>query len=138
MTYLLDTCILAETRKRVPAPGVVEWIRSAPSDQLYVSVLTLGEIAQGIARIRARGDRLQAGILERWLRDVEAGFAGRALPVTTRVAADWGRRQPARPVPVIDALIAATARVNGLSVVTRNVKDFERAGVLVINPCDDR
>ena len=134
MTYLLDTNILSETRKRDPAPGVVDWIKSTPPDQLHVSVLTLGEITQGIARVRARGDQAQAAILERWMRGIEKGFAGRALPVTLRVAAEWGRQQP---MPVIDALIAATARVNGLTLVTRNVKDFERAGVPLINPFTD-
>jgi predicted nucleic acid-binding protein len=133
VTYLLDTNILSETRKRDPAPAVREWIKSTPPDQLHVSALTLGEIAQGIARIRARGDQLQAGILERWMRDIEEGFADRTLPVTLRVATEWGR-QRAAPMPVVDALIAATARVNGLTIVTRNVKDFERAGVPLINP----
>ena len=134
MTYLLDTNILSETRKRDPEPGVVEWIKSTPSDQLHVSVLTLGEITRGIARIRARGDQLQAAILERWMNGIEKGFAERTLPVTFHVAADWGRRQPGQPMPVIDALIAATARVNGLTIVTRNVKDFERADVPLVNP----
>jgi predicted nucleic acid-binding protein len=134
VTYLLDTNILSETRKHDPAPGVVDWIKSTPPDQLHVSVLTLGEITQGIARVRARGDQMQAAILERWMRGIEKGFAGRALPVTLRVAAEWGRQQSRQPMPVIDALIAATARVNGLTLVTRNVKDFEHAGVPLINP----
>jgi predicted nucleic acid-binding protein len=134
VTYLLDTNVLSETRKRDPAPAVMEWIESTSSDQLHVSVLTLGEITQGIARIRARGDHGQAAILERWMRGIEEGFAGRALPVTLGVAADWGRQQPHQLMPVIDALIAATARVHGLTLVTRNVKDFERAGVPLMNP----
>ncbi|HEY2593389.1 MAG TPA: PIN domain-containing protein, partial [Chloroflexota bacterium] len=71
MTYLLDTNILSETRKRDPAPAVVEWIKSTPPDQLHVSVLTLGELMQGITRIGARGDHVQAAILERWVRDIE-------------------------------------------------------------------
>lgn len=134
MSYLLDTNILSETRKRHPAPAVLEWIKSTPPDQLHVSVLTLGEITLGITRIRARGDQLQAGILERWMRDIENGFADRTLPVTLRVATDWGRHRPQPPMPVIDALIAATARVNGLTLVTRNVTDFEHADVPLINP----
>jgi predicted nucleic acid-binding protein len=97
-------------------------------------VLTLGEIEQGIARVRGRGDRHQASALERWLRDVETGFEDRVLPVALPVAAAWGRQQYAQPLPVIDALIAATARVHGMTVVTRNVKDFELAGVQVLNP----
>ena len=101
---------------------------------MHVSVLTLGEIEQGIARVRGRGDRQQASALERWLRDVETGFEDRILPVTLPVAAAWGRQQYAQPLPVIDVLIAATARIYGLTVVTRNVRDFELAGVLVLNP----
>jgi toxin FitB len=137
VTYLLDTNILSETRKRQPASGVTDWIATTPADRLYVSVLTLGEIEQGIAKVRARGDRQQASALERWLRDVEAAFEDRVLPVTLPVARAWGRLQFAQPLPVIDALIGATAQVNGLTVVTRNVKDFDHAGVQVINPFED-
>ena len=134
MTYLLDTNVLWETRKRQPAAGVADWIAGTPSDRLHVSVLTLGEIEQGIARVRGRGDLHQASTLECWLREVETGFEDRVLPVTLSVAAAWGRQQYVRPLPVINALIAATARVHGLAVVTRNVKDFELAGVQVLNP----
>jgi toxin FitB len=134
VTYLLDTNVLSETRKRQPAPGVGEWIAATPPDRLYVSVLTLGEIEQGIVRIRGRGDHQQASALQHWLREVEAGFAERIIPVTVRIAGEWGRRQSEQPVPVIDALIAATAKVYGWIVVTRNAKDFERAGVQVLNP----
>jgi predicted nucleic acid-binding protein len=132
--YLLDTNVLSETRKRQPAEGVTEWIAATPPDRLYVSVLTLGEIEQGIARIRGRGDQQQATALERWLREVELGFADRILTVTLPVASAWGRQQHTQPLPVTDALIAATARVNEMTVVTRNVKDFERSGVPVFNP----
>jgi toxin FitB len=135
MTYLLDTNVLSETRKRRPAPGLSGWIAATPPDRLHLSVLTLGEIEQGIARVRGRGDRQQAAALERWLRDVETGFGDRILPVSLPVAAAWGRQQYVQPLPVIDALIAATARVHGMTVVTRNVKDFELAGVQVLNPC---
>jgi len=134
VTYLLDTNVLSETRKRQPEAGVANWIAATPPDRLHVSVLTLGEIEQGIARVRGQGDQSQAAALERWLRDVQAGFEDRVLPVTLPVAAAWGRQQYTRPLPVIDALLAATARVHGLAVVTRNVKDFEVAGVQVLNP----
>ena len=134
MTYLLDTNVLSETRKRQPAAGVADWIAATSPDRLHVSVLTIGEIEQGIARIHGRGDQQQAAALERWLRDVETGFEDRILSVTLPVAAAWGRQQYAQPLPVIDALIAATARVHGMTVVTRNVKDFELAGVQVHNP----
>ena len=137
MTYLLDINVLSETRKRQPASGVANWVAATPPDRMHVSVLTLGEIEQGIARVRGRGDRQQASALERWLRDVETGFEDRILPVTLPVAAAWGRQQYAQPLSVIDALIAATARIYGLTVVTRSVKDFELAGVLVLNPFAD-
>lgn len=137
MTYLLDTNVLSETRKRQPARGVVEWIAAVPPERLYVSVLTLGEIERGIARIRTHGDHQQALALEGWLGEVERGFGDRVLPVTLTAASAWGRQQHAQPLPVIDGLIAATAQVNGLTVVTRNVKDFEQAGVQVVNPFAD-
>ena len=134
MTYLLDTNVLSETRKRKPTPSVTDWITATPSGRLHVSVLTIGEIEQGIARVRARGDWQQAAALEGWLRELETGFADRVLPVTLPIASAWGRKQHGQPVPVIDALIAATARVHGMIVVTRNVKDFEQAGVEAFNP----
>jgi toxin FitB len=134
VTYLLDTNVLSETRKRQPSPAVTAWLSATPAELLHVSVLTLGEIEQGIARIRGRGDHRQASALERWLQDVANGFANRVLPVTLQVAAAWGRQQHAQPLPVVDALIAATARVHGMTVVTRNVKDFELALVEVLNP----
>jgi toxin FitB len=137
VTYLLDTNVLSETRKRHPAAAVTGWISATPSDRMHVSVLTLGEIGQGIARVRGRGDREQAFALERWLGEVESGFEDRVLPVSLPVAAAWGRQQPAQPVPVIDALIAATARVHGLIVATRNVKDFKLTGADVFNPFDE-
>ena len=137
MTYLLDTNVLSETRKRQPAAGVADWIAATPPDRLHVSVLTLGEIEQGIARVRDRGDLPRATALERWLQEVETGFEDRVLPVTLPVAAAWGGQQYAQPLPVIDALIAATARVHGMTVVTRNVKDFQLAGVQVVNPFTD-
>ena len=134
MTYLLDTNVLSETRKRQPSAGVVDWIAATPLGRLHVSVLTLGEIEQGIARVRGRGDRHQASALERWLRDVETGFEDRVLPVALPVAAAWGRQQHAQPLTVIDALIAATAQVHSMIVVTRNAKDFELAGIQAFNP----
>ena len=134
MTYLLDTNVLSETRKHRPAVGVAEWIAATPSDRMHISVLTLGEIERGIARSRSRGDQDQVAALERWLQDLQAGFEDRILPVSLPVATAWGRQPQKQPLPPIDALIAATARVHGLTMVTRNVKDFEPAGIPVLNP----
>src|SRR5690242_20996099 len=134
MTYLLDTNVLSETRKRQPAVGVAEWIAVTPPDRMHISVLTLGEIERGIARSRSRGDRDQVAALERWLQDLQVGFEDRILPVSLPVATAWGRHLQKQPLPPIDALIAATARVHGLTMVTRNVKDFEPAGIPVLNP----
>jgi predicted nucleic acid-binding protein len=132
--YLLDTNVLSETRKRHPDAGVASWIASTPPDQLRVSVLTLGEIEQGISRVRGRGDHDQAAGLEDWLRAVELGFGDRLLPVTLPIAYAWGQQQRSQPLPVIDGLLAATAKVNDLTVVTRNVKDFAQSGIPVHNP----
>jgi len=137
VTYLLDTNILSETRKRQAATGVMDWIAATAPELLHVSVLTMGEIEHGMVRIRGRGDHEQAVGFERWLREVELGFADRILPVTLAIASAWGRQQHSQPLPVIDGLIAATAKVNDLTVVTRNAKDFERSGVQVLNPFGD-
>ncbi len=137
MTYLLDTNVISETRRRQPSAQVTSWIAATPPERLHVSVLTLGEIEQGIARIHGRGDQAQAAGLEHWLREVERGFADRILPITLQVAAAWGRHQQSQPLPVVDGLIAATARANGLTVVTRNTKDFVRSGVETLNPFKD-
>jgi predicted nucleic acid-binding protein len=134
VTYLLDTNVLSETRKREPDASVIQWIAATPAEQLYLSVLTLGEIEQGIARVRERADHQQATALEGWLRDVKLGFADRILPVTLLVASAWGRRRYAQPLPVIDGLLAATAQAHGMTLVTRNVKDFQRSGAWVLNP----
>jgi len=134
VTYLLDTNVISEVRKRNPAPSVTGWMSATPTGELHVSVLTFGEIEQGIVRLRARGDLQQAASIERWLRGMEEAFADRALPVTKRVSAEWGRRPADYPMPVIHSLIAATARAHGLTIATRNVRDYERAGVPVLNP----
>lgn len=137
MTYLIDTNVLSETRKPRPSPGVAAWVTATPPALMYISILTVGEVEQGIIRIRSRGDAQQAALFERWLAEIEAGFADRILPLTLPAAKAWGRQSRTRPLPVIDALIAATAQVHGLTVVTRNVKDYEHAGVQVLNPFRD-
>jgi predicted nucleic acid-binding protein len=101
---------------------------------IYLSALVIGEIRQGIERIRPR-DETQAAALARWLKVLLATYRDRILPVTTEIAEEWGRISPAaQPLPVIDGLMAATAKVHGLVFVTRNVEDVSRADLRVLNP----
>jgi predicted nucleic acid-binding protein len=133
VSFLLDTNVLAEIRKPRPHPAVAAWYEEAGDDELFLSVLVVGEIQQGVARLR-RKDPRQAAVYETWLGKLQRGFADRLLPVTQDVALEWGRLSAGNPPPVIDGLIAATALVHGLTVVTRNVADFEPTGVPLLNP----
>lgn len=131
---LLDTNVLSELRKeRRCDAGVRQWLEGAVAEELFISVLVLGEIRQGIERIRPR-DPAQAQALEKWLAWVSTEFADRMLPVDEKVADQWGRLDFHQPVPVLDALLAATALVHGLTVVSRDDEGFRNTGVRVINP----
>lgn len=132
--FLLDTNILSELRKADRCdPGVRAWIGGAEAESLYVSVLVFGEIRQGLERILAR-DQTQARILEKWLSNLARDFADRILPVDERVADQWGRLSLNQPVPVLDALIAATALVHDLTVVSRDAHGFRTTGARFVNP----
>lgn len=133
MTFLLDTNVLSELRKRRPAKGVVSWVQQTAGDEKYVSVLALGEIRQGVERLRCR-DQVQAGALDEWLADLEARFSDRILAVDKAVAHAWGRLSATDPVSPVDCLMAATALVHGLVVVTRDTAPFERVGVPCLDP----
>ena len=132
--FLLDTNILSELRKenRCDA-GVRKWFEEAASEELFVSVLVLGEIRQGIERIRLR-DQTQARALEKWLGWISTEFADRLLPVNEKVADKWGHLGLQQPVPVFDAFLAATALAHDLVVVSRDEAGFRNTGVRVINP----
>lgn len=136
MSYLLDTNVVSELRKpeNRADPMVRSWVASrAPSD-LYLSVLTIMEIEIEIGRL-ARRDSVQAGRLQAWLDDdLLEVFAGRILPMDLAVARRTAQLHVPDPSPERDAMIAATAAVHGLTVVTRNVKDFETLNVAVIDP----
>jgi len=136
MNYLVDTDVLSELRKRDKGrthPGVVAWIESVPDESLHVSVLTLGEIRRGVERLRRR-DPVQAEVLGRWLGTVQRDYRDRIVPVTGEVAEEWGRLYASEPLPVVDGLLAATARVHRWTLVTRNTADVTRTGVLLLNP----
>ncbi len=137
MKWLLDTNVLSELRKGARChPGVVRWVEQQPQASLHTSVLVLGEIRRGIERLR-RKDAGQAKVLAQWLERVRQAFAGRILEVTEEAAEAWGRADVPNPRPVVDGLLAATARVNGLTLVTRNTADAADVGVAVFNPFED-
>ena len=137
MSYLLDTNVLSELRRKTPNAGVVEWFAQRPASTLYLSVLTLGELRKGV---EGMADASRRTALLDWLEaELPIFFTGRILPIDVQVADRWGRLVAAanRPVPAIDSLLAATAAHHGLSLVTRNVRDFADFGLEVINPWAD-
>lgn len=138
MSYLVDTNVLSELRRRQPNPGVVTWFSQRPATTLFISVLTLGEIRKGIETLPDSERRL---LLLDWLEvKLPAFFAGRILAVDGQVADRWGRllAEAGRPVPAIDSLLAATSLCHGLRLVTRNARDFSFPGLEVIDPWIDR
>ena len=134
MGYLVDTNVLSELRKKERCdPHVAAWLESVEPDELYVSVLSLGEIRRGIELIRRR-DPASARALDRWLAGIELHYADRILPISPVVADRWGRLSPDQPLPVTDGLLAATVVEHKLTIVTRNTGDFERSGASTLNP----
>jgi predicted nucleic acid-binding protein len=135
--YLLDTVLVSETVKRAPDPNVAAWVEAHDESTFFVSVATLGEIQRGISKLH---DSKRKEALLSWLaRDVPQRFEGRILPVDTAVALTWGLLQGeaqrgGNGLPIVDCLIAATASVHNLTVVTRNARDMQRCGVPVLNP----
>jgi len=133
MTYLLDTNVISEIRKRHPDPHVVAWWDTVTSAEVFISALAIGEIRLGIERLRRR-DSAKADLLEQWLHGLRAIYHDHIISVDSRIAEEWGRLNVPDPLPVIDGLLAATARVRDLILVTRNVADLARSDVRVINP----
>ncbi len=136
MSYLIDTNVLSELRHRQPDAKVVSWFQARPRQSLYLSVLSLGEIRKGIEGV---ADPVFRQTLTDWLEvDLPHWFLGRLLGIDPPVADRWGRVQASagRTLPVIDGLLAATALTHGLTLVTRNTKDFAGLGVALINPWD--
>ena len=129
--YLVDTNVLSEARRgRAEAR---DWLRSVDPDQVFLSVVTLGEIMKGISQ-QTRTDATATAALHRWLEQLRVDHARRILPISDEVALAWGRIAAIRPQAMADALIAATAAVHRKTVVTRNVADFKDLGVPLIDP----
>jgi toxin FitB len=133
LSFLLDTNTVSEIR-RGRDPNVEAWAEAIDDADLHLSVMTLGEIRTGIDRLGDR-DAVQAEVFARWLGELRRRFVDRILAVDVRVAADeWGRLNASSPRNTVDSLIAATARVHELTVVTRNTKGFDGCGVSLLNP----
>lgn len=134
MSYLIDTNVLSELRRKSSDPGVLAWFAQRPATTLYLSVLTLGEIRKGIEGV---DDATRRQSLIDWLEtDLPGFFTGRILSIDGAVADRWGRLIAAagRPLPAIDSLLAATALEHDLVLVTRNIKDFSSLPVEIFNP----
>jgi predicted nucleic acid-binding protein len=135
VSWLVDTNVISEIRKGSRGdPGVVRWV-TGRHDAVWLSVLTVGELRRGIESKR-RKDEVAARHLDGWLQGLLGSFESRILPVDARVAELWGRLNVPDPRPTIDTLLAATALVHGLTLVTRNVSDVVGTGVKVLNPFD--
>jgi predicted nucleic acid-binding protein len=137
LKYLIDTNVLSEIRRKSPDVNVVQWINSRPSTSLFLSVLALGELRKGIDSLSDAKRRLK---LLDWLEtDLPLFFTGRILSIDEGVADHWGQLMAAagRPIPAIDSLLGATAAYHGLTMVTRNSKDFKNLGLNVFNPWTD-
>lgn len=133
MKYLLDTNVLSDARRQAH-PGLNAWLSAQPRADLAISVVSLLEIERGVLLLERRDPA--AGVhLRSWLTtDVPAAFAGAILHVDERVARQSARLHVPDPMPEMDALIAATAMVHDLTLVTRNTRDFQRAGVALLDP----
>lgn len=139
MSWLLDTCVVSELGRKRPDRRVLRWMRDAQDDLQFLSVLTLGELRKGAAKA---ADPARREAIRRWIdEEIAVTFSDAILPVDLAVAERWGSlcgeaERRGRPRPAIDALLAATALVHGLTLVTRNVSDVEWTGVPVFNPFD--
>lgn len=129
MSWLLDTCALSEYVKKAPNPKVIDWLDEQDESSLYISVISLGEIEKGIIKLMP-GDPRRAQKLTVWLGKLEQRFTGRILLVDAATLSAWAHFSAqaefsGRPLPVMDGLLMATAQCHGLTVVTRNIQDFE-------------
>ena len=133
MKYLLDTNVLSEVRRPRGDTKVKRWISSVPAEDLYLSVLTLGEVRRGIDLL-GRRDSAQAEVYEAWLITVLRYYKHRVLPIDAEAAKEWGRMNVPDPISPVDGLMAATAKVRNMTFVTRNTSDVARTGVRLLDP----
>lgn len=136
MSFLIDTNVVSELRKgRQCDANVAAWYEAASPQSLHLSVLVLGEIRKGIELARPR-DPEKAQRLEVWLEAVERAFGDRIIPIDRAVADMWGQMNALRPIAVVDGMLAATARIHDLTLVTRNAADVAGLGAKILNPFD--
>ena len=134
MSYLIDTNVVSELRKAKRCDAhVARWFAGIGDEEIFLSVLTLGELRRGIDSIERR-DRKSASVLKEWFRGLVANFQEEILPVDRAIAEEWGRMNVPNRIPVVDGLLAATAQVHGLTLAARNTRDLARTGVNCINP----
>jgi len=134
VSYLIDTNVISEIRKGVRCnESVAAWWSTVAEADVFLSVLTIGELRKGIENIRRRDPR-SAAALEKWLLRLLRQHRDRILTIDLEIVNEWGRLNVPDPLPVIDGLIAATAKVRGLTLATRNVPDVARTGVASLNP----
>lgn len=139
MKVLLDTCVLSELQREKPDPRVQQALEDLAEDDLFLSVVSIGELAKGIALLRGGKKKSR---LEDWLHSIETNDTAKILSIDTETARIWGEltaraQRKGRTVPAADGLIAATAKQHGLAVMTRNTSDFGGTGVELLNPWED-
>jgi tRNA(fMet)-specific endonuclease VapC len=136
MSFLLDTCVVSESTKLVPSDKVLRWLETQNEQEFFISAITLAELWKGIA-VLGKSKRRQK--LEEFFEETVNTFTGRVIPVEQEVAVAWGNilnemEKNGRPIPIIDGFLVATALAHELTFVTRNVSDFERTGIPIVNP----
>ncbi|MFQ5627221.1 MAG: type II toxin-antitoxin system VapC family toxin [bacterium] len=136
MKYLIDTCVISEFTKKSPNQDVIAWLKYANEEGLYLSVLTMGELQRGITKLP---ESKRKENLIRWLDDLRIRFRGRIIEIDEDIVVTWGKttgdlEKTGIVLPAIDGLIAATAKTHNMAIITRNVSDFEKSGVDIVNP----
>lgn len=133
--YLLDTNVVSERSRPQPEQRVIAWLDATPFSLLFISVLTVGELLKGVHALEQRSAG-RAVLLRAWVATLRADYVDRTIGIDVAVAEAWGALAAQRPRPVIDGLLAATALVHGLTIVTRNLRELADAGVATFNPWD--